>query len=479
MMRTGVRIQLVAFAMIAVVSVVYAAFRFGGLDRVFSPPFTVHVHFASAAGIEPKDEVDEVGVDVGSVSALHPDGNGVIVDISLHHGIRIPQDLHAAIADKSALGEQYVLLTPLNPSAPPLKAGSVIPMTETSTPLALQDLIGNLDSLAKSVPKKDLRTDLSQLSTAFADSGPDLQRLLDQGDALTKTALENLDDTISLINSSTTVLRTQVAETDATRQLSQQLAGFTHEVRTLDPEIAQTFVNGVNAGAQITGLLKDNQQVLPGLLNSVLTTTDVTRARIPQLRKTLTLYPWVIQVGASAIRYCDNYNVKTGKPVKSTCHYDPKTGKRIYTGHFAFQAPEGPGDPPYNPCTKGYGGTTHYLPNGSPASGSGPKETPNTAPNGDAQCTASPTDPNAPNVRGSQNAQRPPGDNSVFPRRSRSHSARRAGGRGAESRLSLGASLSTIGHDLFVIAGLAGPNPPSGPEGLVWLLLGEPTSSQG
>jgi phospholipid/cholesterol/gamma-HCH transport system substrate-binding protein len=477
MMRVGVRIQLIAFALIAVLSIAYALVRFGGVDQIFSPSYTVKVHFANAAGIEPKDEVDELGVDVGTVSALHPDGNGVIVDLSLHHGVRIPDDLHAAIADKSALGEQYVLLTPLSTTAPPLTSGSQVQLAQTSTPLALQDLIGNLDSLAKSVPRMALRTDLRQLSTAFTDSGPDLQRLLDQGDALTRTALDNLNQTISLINSSTTVLRTQVDETAATRALSQQLAGFTHEVRTIDPQIAQTFVNGVNAGEQVTGLLKDNQQVLPGLLNSVLTTTNVTRARIPQLRKTLTLYPWVIQVGSSAISYCDRYHLKTGKPVKSTCHYDPKTGQRIYSARFAFQTPQAPGGPPYNACTKGYARTKHYLPNGDPASGNGPKETPATRPNFHAQCTASPTDPNSPNVRGSQNVQRPRGDNSVFP--AGDHSSRRAHADPAATSAAPSESLSQLGHDLFVIAGLAGPNPPSGSAGLVWLLLGEPTSAKG
>jgi phospholipid/cholesterol/gamma-HCH transport system substrate-binding protein len=467
MIRRGAKIQLVAFAAISVVSVVYAGFRFGGVGQIFDPSYTVHVHFADAAGLEPKDEVDELGVDVGTVKAMHPDGNSVIVDLSLHHGVRIPADLHAAIADASALGEQYVQLTPLTPTGTPLHGGSMIPIEATSTPLALQKLIGNLDSLAKSVPKKDLRTDLSQLSAAFTDSGPDLQRLLDQGDALTKTALANLDNTISLINSSTTVLRTQVEETGATRQLSQQLADFTNEVRTIDPQIAQTFVNGVNAGTQVTGLLKDNEQVLPGLLSSLLTTTNVTGARLPQLRKTLTLYPWVLQVGGSAVRYCDSYNLKTGKPIKSTCHYNPKTGHRVYTAHFAFQVPAPTNGHPYNPCTAGYGGTKHYLPNGDPANGKGAKETYQTLPNVNAHCSASPTNPDTPNVRGSQNSQHPAGDNSTGPGGSAGIATAPADG------------VAQLAHELLVITGLAGPNPPSGPAGLVWLLLGQPTSSRG
>lgn len=475
MIRRSVRIQLVAFAMIAVLAIAYAAVRFGGVNKIFDPPYTVHVHFADAAGLAPKDEVDELGVNVGTVSALHPDGNSVIVDLSLNHGTKIPSDLHAAIADKSALGEQFVLLTPRDVASAPLHDGSTIDIANTSTPVALSELIGNVDALAKSIPKRAVRTDLAELSKAFTNTGPDLQRLLDSGTELTASALANLDRTISLINTSTTVLRTQVDETAATRQLSQQLADFTTEVRTIEPEIAQTFANGVRAGDQVTELLHDNEGVLPTLLNSLLTTTGITRDRLPQLRKTLTLYPWVLQIGASAVRYCDNYHLHSGKPVKSTCHYDPTTGQRIYTAHFAFQTPSSPDGPPYNPCTKGYGGTTHYLPNGQPASGRGKKETVNTKPNRRAHCKALPTDPNSPNVRGSQNVQLPPGDTTNQP--GGTATVGRGHARAGSTRIT-STPLAWLGQQLLTMLGVVSPSQASSTEHLMWLLFGATITRQ-
>jgi phospholipid/cholesterol/gamma-HCH transport system substrate-binding protein len=415
MIRRGVKIQLVAFVVIAIVAIGYAVVRFAGAGELVNKPFHLNATFASAAGLEPKDEVDLLGVPVGSVSSLEPDGSDVIVHMKLSHDIKIPAAVSAQIQDKSALGEQYVLLTPKTAAGPMLIDDASIPLKDTSGPVPIADLLGNLDALAKSVPQKDLQVDLTETAKAFSGSGSDLSRLLDNGNALTKTALSDLNQTISLINSGNKVLTTQVDESNAVKQGATSLAGFTREVRTLDPTLASLFLSGLQTGRQLTGLLKDNQTALSGLLSGLLTTTDVTNAHLPQLRKTLALYPWIIQVGATAIRYCDNHDLQTGKAIASTCHYDPKTHQRIYTGHFAFQLPQAPDGPPYNPCTQGYGGTKQYLPDEQPANGVGPNETSKTKPNYQAQCTAKPSDPNAPNVRGAQNAQHPAGDHGTFP----------------------------------------------------------------
>src|SRR5580693_68812 len=151
MIRRGVKIQLVAFTAIAILAIGYAVVRFAGAGSLIYPPFHLKARFADAAGLEPKDEVDLLGVPVGSVSSLRPDGNTVIVSMALKHDIKIPADTSAAIADKSALGEQYVLLTPHVATGPMLAAGHTIGIKETSGPLPLQDLIGNLDLLARSL----------------------------------------------------------------------------------------------------------------------------------------------------------------------------------------------------------------------------------------------------------------------------------------------------------------------------------------
>jgi len=454
--RRGAKIQLAVFAVIALAAVALLLFRFAGLGGLISPPYLVRAHFSEAGGIFPRAEVDLLGTAVGSVGDVTIDPSGdVVATLVIDHGVSIPADVTATVTNKSALGEQYVELVPRSAGGPPLTDGGVIPLERTRTPLPVRDLLGNLNALAASVPKQALATNLVELSKAFGGAGPDLQRLLDQSNAFTQTSLENLDELIGLINTSQTVLDTQASHGGQIRDLSRDLRGLTDQLRELDPTFADAFHNGVRAADQVTGLLRDNEEALPALLTNLLSITDVAHPRLPQIRKTLVVLPWGMERGGGAVRYCDENDPRTGEPIPSTCHYDAQ-GRPRYSAHFAFQLPEKPVlSDPYNVCVRGYQGTKQFLPNGAPADGIGPYERPDQPANIRARCTAPPTDPGTPNVRGAQNAQRP-GNPPEY--------------RAAALYNPNSGFLATADGETYQITGISGAAPPAGADGLAWLL---------
>jgi len=456
MIRRGIKIQLLAFAVIALAAVLLLLFRFAGAGGLVNRPYLVYAHFADAGGIFPRAEVDLLGTAVGSIADLTVDPSGdVVATLVIDHGVSIPADLTATVTDKSALGEQYVELVPHSAGGPALTNGSVIPVERTRLPLPVRDLLGNLNALAASIPKQALATNIVELSKAFGGTGPDLQRLLDQSNAFTQTSLNNLHDLIGLINTSQTVLDTQAAHGGQIRDFSHDLAGLTDQLRELDPTFADAFHNGIQAAEQVTGLLRDNEEALPALLTNLLSITDVAYPRQPQIRKTLVVLPWGLERGGGAVRYCDENDPKTGQPIPSTCHYDAQ-GRPKYSAHFAFQLPEKPVlSDPYNVCVRGYQGTKQFLPNGAPADGVGPYERPDQPANLHARCTAPPTDPGTPNVRGAQNAQRPGGSPAY---------------RGAALYNPNSGFLASTDGETYQIIGTSGAAPPSGIDGLAWLL---------
>lgn len=459
------RIQLAVFFVVALVSVTYGAFRFADVGEVFRPPYAVQAQFAHDGGIYPQAAVELLGTKVGSVSALRPGpGSGTTVDLTIDHGVRIPRDVVAIVRSKSAIGEQFVQLVPKSAGGPQLQEGGVIPVERTRTPPRVEDLLHNLDSLATSVPKDDLATSLRELADAAGGLGPTLQQLLDDSNKLTKTALTSMDDLTQLIDNAKVVLDTQVGARDRIGTFSRQLAGLTDRLRELDPTFAAVFARGIRAGTEVTNLLQDNQKALPVLLNNLLSITDVANRRIPALRKSLVVLPWVVQQTVSAIRYCDDYDPETGKPVANSCQYDQQ-GRPVWSAHLALQLIEPPGFPPYFPCIRGYEGTERHLPNGAPLDGQGPRQSPDSPANPDAHCAAPPSDPSTPSVRGAQNAQRP--------------TDQHTGSSTPASRIALynpnsGVLVAPDGRS-FELSGMAGPPPPTGKNALGWLLT-EPLS---
>lgn len=400
------KIQLLVFALVTALAVGYGAITLLDVGKVFSPPYEVKAEFADSGGIYERADVDLLGTRVGTVRDVQPGpGTGTTVVIALDEGVQVPLDVRARIGSKSAIGEQYVELEPQRAGAPYLREGDVIPLTSTTAPVRVENLLSHLSTLAGSIDTDDLGTALDEASAALAGRGDDLGRLISASDTLTRASLDNVASLNALIERSKKVLDTQVNLAPSTSASLRSTAQVLGTFQGLDQTLARLFVDGVKAGDEATRLLGDLRPILPATLNSLVTLTDMLAARLPAFRKTLAIFPWVLEVNATSFRPCDEYDITTGKPIPSTCRYDSQ-GRPVYSVHLAFQLPETPGTPPYGSCTKGYEGTVKYHPDGTRVGGGAPQR-PFIEPNMDARCSASPNDPNTPNVRGSQNVPTP------------------------------------------------------------------------
>ena len=225
MLSTATRVKIVAFLVIGLTVIVYIGLRYADLGRYVGLPgyYVVHVDLAQAGGAFPNGDVTYRGVTVGKIGAINLSQDGVVADLDINDSApRIPAQVQAVVADRSAVGEQYIDLRPKTGNGPYLSAGDTIPQQDTQTPLPVQDLLQSIDGLAASVPDQSLRTVVDELDNAFQGQGPNLQTLLDTSSSLTKAATDDLPATQQLINDSQTVLRTQSQESDALRGVRAQ-----------------------------------------------------------------------------------------------------------------------------------------------------------------------------------------------------------------------------------------------------------------
>jgi phospholipid/cholesterol/gamma-HCH transport system substrate-binding protein len=300
MIRRTVKIQLVAFALISVLGIFYVGSNYVGFHFLSAGPFQVKLYLPKSGGIFSNAEVTERGVTVGRVGALNvrhdtshcgSAGHCVEVVLNIDHGKQIPSDLHATVANLSAVGEQYVDLEPSSDGAPYLKSGSVIPMSSTTIPLDDATLLVDLDRLVNSVDRRHLATVIDELGKGFSDVGPALQNLIDNGNALTQQAIANLPQQLKLIDDGRTVLDTQNDVAAELKSWAASLASFSDQLRVSDPAIRQVLDSGVQASQQLAGLLRDNQSVLPTLLGNLVTFNRIQAVRLPYVRTTLELFP--------------------------------------------------------------------------------------------------------------------------------------------------------------------------------------------
>ena len=235
--------------------------------------------------------------------------------------------------NRSAVGEQYLDLQPRAAGGPHLADGDVIARDDTQTPLPVEKLLLDVDTTVRSVPKDALVTTVDELGTAFSGSGPDIARLIDSGDLLTRAAIEALPDTVALLRSGKTVLDTQRDTASQITTFSANLARISETVQASDPDLRVILDRGAVASKELEAVVRENDRALGTLLANLVTIGQVTSSRVDGIDQLLITYPEVVAGGYTVV---------------------PGDG----TAHFGVQLTT---DPPV--CTRGYGGTEKTDPN--------------------------------------------------------------------------------------------------------------------
>ncbi|MFG2164577.1 MCE family protein [Micromonospora chersina] len=298
MIGRTVKLQVLAFVLVSILGVGYVGIRYVGLgDRLFHAGYVVHVDLTRAGGLFANAPVTYRGVPVGRVTAVDLRGDGVRADLRLDRGVRVPDALRAVVAQRSAVGEQYLDLRPERDGGPYLADGSVIPADRTGLPLAPETLLTNLDALVRSVDPDDLSVLISELGTAFEGNEQALARLLDAGDALLAEADQRLPETLALIRDARTVLTTQAESAEALRRWSAGLAQLAATLRAADPDLRRLLAGGPPAGVELRALLRGLEPDVGVLLGNLVTVNGIAARRLPGIEQLLVVYPIAVAGG--------------------------------------------------------------------------------------------------------------------------------------------------------------------------------------
>lgn len=295
MLTRATRIKLVVFVVVAVASVVYVGGKYAGLDRMFGARgYVVTAQLADSGGIFTGAEVAYRGVTIGNVRELHLMPTGVDVELDIDDDApRVPANATAHVANRSAVGEQYIDLRPESARGPYLADGSVIRRDKTTLPVTPDTLLANVDKLVASIPLDSLRTVVDESYLAFADAGPEMERLLDAAHSFSTTARANIPDVKRLLRSARTVLQTQADHADDLGTFASGLKRISEQFAESDPDLRRIIDRGTGTGRELSQLLDSTGTDLGVLLANLLTVVKVAETRDDSLEQTLVALPIV------------------------------------------------------------------------------------------------------------------------------------------------------------------------------------------
>ncbi len=340
-----VKIQLIAFVVVAVLGIVYVGAKYVRLDNLLGfGQYSVDARFSDSGGIFTNAQVTYRGVPVGTVGALSLTEDGLNVELLVNTDAPdIPASASAVVANRSAIGEQYVDLQPESEEGPYLEDGSVIEAEDTATPVPIEEVLASTDTLVSTVPLESLTTVVRELGAAFDGKGDDLQVLVDSLGTLTETGNEALPETMALIRDSRTVLDTQSEQSSAIREFSTDLKSVTAQLRDSDPDVRRLINTGTAASDQIGALINEAGPSLTTDLNNINSVTELAAPKTFALRPLLIFLP-ALAAGASTLVQGDG-TIRQGLLLETN---NPPPCTIGYEGSEAILAEEKAKDPNFD-----------------------------------------------------------------------------------------------------------------------------------
>ncbi|MFJ2834344.1 MCE family protein [Nocardia sp. NPDC087230] len=259
----------------------------------------VTVYFRDTTGLYAGDRVMILGVEVGTVKEIRPEGGKVRVELSYDNRHPVPADARAAIVAPTLVTGRYIQLAPAYTGGPKLADGATIGLDRTAVPVSFDEVKQQIIRLTQDVGATPGNTEgalnqfVSQTARTLNGNGSSLHASLVHLSEAMKTLGEGGGDlfaTVRNLQELTTALATNDQEIVAFSSELANLSAFLNNNRTeLDALLTSMqatfdqvtgFVEQHREGLRtdvdklntITGLLVDRVDTLMAILHSAPTT---------------------------------------------------------------------------------------------------------------------------------------------------------------------------------------------------------------
>lgn len=213
----------------------------------------ITAYFRSTTGLYVGDRVMILGVEVGRVNEITPEGDQVRVEFEYDGDYDVPADAKAAIVAPVLVTGRYIQLAPAYTGGTKMQDGQTIPVERTAVPVEFDEVKKQVVKLAQDVgrtpenPDGSLNEFVASTAAALRGNGQNLHDSLVQLSDATSTLSKGGGDLFDSV-------RNLQAFTSALAANEQQITAFSRELATM------------------SSVLDDNRTELEALLNSMLVT---------------------------------------------------------------------------------------------------------------------------------------------------------------------------------------------------------------
>lgn len=260
----------------------------GGLTAALWPepgPVKVTAYFPRTVGIYPGSDVRVLGVRIGEVKKITPQGGRVRVDLEYEAGRKVPADAKAAIINSSVVSDRYVQFLPVYRGGAVMKSGAVIPERRTATPVELDRVFDSLHTTAEALGPRGANKDgsLSRLLGVSADNldgqGKKLHQTVEDLSLAMSTLSDGRQDLFGTVRNLEKFTAALAANDTSVRTFNDDLARVASQLSGERKDLAQAIKQLSIATNDVAGFVRSNKK---SLTNNVKGLSEVTRVLVKQ-----------------------------------------------------------------------------------------------------------------------------------------------------------------------------------------------------
>lgn len=246
-----------------------------------TPERRLIAHFTRAVGIHTGSDVRVLGVRIGRVVAVTPEGRTVRVEMRYDPNYDIPANAQVLIIPPSVVSDRYVQLTPAYSEGAALADGADLPVERTAAPIEIDDIYRALDEFSRALGPNGANADgaLADLVATgranLAGNGKNLHATLDGLSRALSTLADGRQDLFGSV-ANLQQFTTALARSDQqVRAFNEQLADVAGQLAGERDELAAALRNLATALADVTVFIKQNRTALKSDVEALADITGV------------------------------------------------------------------------------------------------------------------------------------------------------------------------------------------------------------
>nr|WP_093908139.1 MCE family protein [Streptomyces sp. cf386] len=261
-------------------------------------PVRVTAYFPRTVGIYPGSDVRVLGVRIGEVRTITPEGGRVRVELEYDADRKVPASAQAAIINSSVVSDRYVQLLPVyRGDGPVLRDGDEIPESRTAVPVELDRVFDSLHTTAEALGPEGANKDgaLSRLLGVSADNldgqGENLHQTVEDLSQAVATLSDGRTDLFGTIRNLQVFTAALAADDKSVRSFNSSLAKVAGQLAAEREDLAAALKNLGAALGDVSDFVKRNRKSLTANVEGLSKVTKVLVTQRAALEELLEVAP--------------------------------------------------------------------------------------------------------------------------------------------------------------------------------------------